>query len=214
MTEARAAPIAVGPHALNPCRVEPGQMGILARGAPPLHWEKPGADFGFLLLAFALGAAPALGCRDLERFDTGDGGAYCGSIIDSDFTRAGFAPGLRLRLTLDIGALATAPGTLTTDDTAPPGPCAPLPQFDHAPLLVTPELFADALSQLEFGATRDHNFVAWVDSTCQPSAFAVVSLMHTGDVEVRLLRHGTGAMGEAPGEQFGVFQLERTDCEF
>jgi hypothetical protein len=162
----------------------------------------------------ALAAAAGLGCRDLERFDTGDGGAYCGSIIDSNFTRAGFEPGLRLRLTLDIDALATAPGTLSTDDSAPPGPCAPLPQFDHTPLLITPELFADPLSQLEFGSTRDHNFMAWVDSTCQPSALAVVSLMHTGDVEVRLLRRGPGALGEPGGEQFGVFQLERTDCEF
>ncbi len=165
------------------------------------------------------GAVPALAglalasCRDFERFDTGDTGAYCGSIIDSDFTRSGFAPGLGLRLTLDVDALAVAPGTLTTNDAAAPGPCSPLPEFDHAPLHVTPELFADPLSQLEFGAMRDHNFVAWVDSTCQGSALAVVSLMHGGQVEVRLLRHGTGVAGDTSPDQFGVFQLERTDCE-
>ena len=44
--------------------------------------------------AAALGAALGAGCRDLERFDTGASGAYCGRIIDSDFTRAGFTPGL------------------------------------------------------------------------------------------------------------------------
>jgi hypothetical protein len=159
-----------------------------------------------------LASSGGLACRDLERFDTGDTGAYCGKIIDSDFTRAGFAPGLGLRLTLDVDALATAPGTLTTDD-ASLGPCAPLPQFDHAPLLVTPELFADPLSQLEFGSMRDHNFLAWVDSSCQGSALAVVSLMHTGQVEVRLLRRGTGTLGDTSAQQFGVFQLERTDCE-
>jgi hypothetical protein len=146
------------------------------------------------------------GCRDLERFDTGEGGAYCGTIIDSDFTRAGFQPGLALRLTLDIDALATAPGTLTTDDTG--GTCSPLPLLDNAPLLVTPALFADPLSQLEFGSTRDHNFMAWVDSTCQGSVLAVVSLMHAGEVEVRLLGRG----GDPSGEQFGVFQLQRNDC--
>ena len=148
------------------------------------------------------------GCRDLERFDTGDSGAYCGTIIDSDFTRAGFEPGLTLRLTLDIDALDTAPGTLSTDDTS--GTCSPLPLLDQAPLLVTPALFADPLSQLEFGSTRDHNFMAWVDSTCQGSVLAVVSLMHAGQVEVRLLGRG----GDPSGEQFGVFQLERNDCVF
>jgi hypothetical protein len=150
-----------------------------------------------------------LGCRDLERFDTGETGAYCGTIIDGSFTRRGFAEGLVLRLTLDIDALATAPGTLTTGD-ADTGSCSPLPEFDHAPLIVTPEVFADPLSQIEFGSTREHNFVAWVDSTCQGSALAVVSLMHTGDVEVRLLRRGLDRA--APGH-LGVFQLQRTDCE-
>jgi hypothetical protein len=197
-----------------------------------------------LLASSALAAVSGLGCRNLERFDTGASGAYCGSIIDSDFTRAGFARGLGLRLTLDIDALDVAPGTLTTDDTAPPAPCSPLPEFDNAPLLVTPALFADPLSQLEFGGTRDYNFMAWVDSTCQGSALAVVSLMHTGQVEVRLLRRGTGAVGDTSAsntaagdtaagdtaagdtaagstaagstaaEQFGVFQLERNDCVF
>ena len=101
----------------------------------------------------------------------------------------------------------------TGSSSAESGRCAPLPQFDHAPFQVTPQLFSDPLSLLEFGATRDHNFVAWVDSTCQGSALAVVSLMHTGDVEVRLLRRGEQA--ETPGlGDFGVFQLQRNRCEF
>jgi len=176
----------------------------------PVTFSPHAVLYASALLAAGLG----LGCRDLERFDTGDTGAYCGRIIDSEFTRAGFAPGLGLRLTLDIDALETAPGTLSTDDTAAPAPCAPLPEFDSAPLLVTPALFSDPLSQLEFGGTRDYNFMAWVDSTCQGSALAVVSLMHTGQVEVRLLRRGTGIAGDVSPEQFGVFQLERNDCVF
>jgi hypothetical protein len=152
-----------------------------------------------------------LGCRDLERFDTGDTGAYCGSIVDSDFTRSGFQPGLGLRLTLDIDALNVAPGSLSTNDAAL-GPCSPVPEFDQAPLRVTPQLFADPLSQLNFGSTREYNMLAWVDSACQGSALAVVSLMHTGEVEVRLLRRGNAADIEAPGE-FGVFQLQRSDCD-
>lgn len=163
-------------------------------------------------LALVLAPIALAACRDLERFDTGDTGAYCGTIIDSDFTRSGFGPGLGMRLTLDIDALASAPGQLSTNDAA--GPCAPLPEFANAPLHVTPELFADPLSQLEFGATRDHNFMAWVDSTCQGSALAVVSLMHTGEVEVRLLRRGSGGPGDTAPDEFGVFQLERNDCTF
>jgi len=167
-------------------------------------------------LALALLAPAALaGCRDLERFDTGESGSYCGTIIDSEFTRAGFVAGLGMRLTLDIDALQIAPGTLTTDDAAM-GSCSPLPEFDHAPLRVTPELFADPLSQLEFGATREYNFMTWVDSSCRASAMAVVSLMHTGQVEVRLLRRGapTGQGQPQEPDEFGVFQLERTDCDY
>lgn len=152
------------------------------------------------------------GCRDLDRFDTGPDGAYCGRVVEGEFTRRGFAADLGLRLTLDVEALSTEPGAITTDD-ASTGPCSPSPEFDGAPLVVTRELLADPLSQLEFGSTRDYNFVAWVDSTCQGSALAVVSLMRTGGVEVRLLRRGTSAAPSSPGE-FALFQLERTDCEF
>jgi hypothetical protein len=182
----------------NPDRYRTARAGVAPRWLPR---------------ALVVGAAcSSFGCRDLERFDTGETGAYCGSIIDSDFTRRGFEPGLGLRITLDVDALTTAPGTLTSND-AEGGPCSPSPSFDNAPLRVTPELFADPLSQLEFGFTRDHNFIAWVDSTCQGSSLAVVSLMHTGDVEVRLLRRGVSGDAEAAGD-FAVFQLQRTDCEY
>jgi hypothetical protein len=178
---------------------------------PATERSRRGAFRGRACLALV--GSLGVGCRDLGRFDTGETGAYCGTIIDSPFTRSGFEPGIGLRLTLDTDAMAIAPGTLSTNDTAPPGPCSPLPEFSNAPLRVTPQLFADPLSQLEFGSTRDHNFMAWVDSNCRSSALAVVSLMHTGDVEVRLLRRGDAALDQPPVDQFGVFQLERTDCE-
>lgn len=174
-------------------------------------WE---ARRGRLACAAGLLLASGSACRDLERFDTAEAGAYCGTIIDSAFTRSGFEPGLGLRLTLDVDALWVAPGTLSTNDGAPPGPCSPEPEFSNARLRVTQQLFADPLSQLEFGSNRDHNFVAWVDSTCRGSALAVISLMHTGQVEVRLLRPGEVLDGEPQPDQFGVFQLERNDCEF
>lgn len=172
----------------------------------PASVRAPRVNAGFLLLASVLGT----GCRDLERFDTGDGEAYCGPIIDSDFTRQGFAEGLGLRLTLDIDALELAPGSIRTNDTDS-GLCSP--EFDDAQLRVTRQLLADPLSLLEFGSTRDYNFVAWVDSQCRGSALAVVSLMHTGEVEVRLLRRADPLDPGAP-DDFGVFQLKRGDCNF
>ena len=167
----------------------------------------------FRIFAIAAALLALAGCRDLERFDTGESGAYCGTIIDSDFTRAGFAAGLGLRLTLDIDALDVAPGTLSTDD-GESGPCSPTPEFTSAPLQVTTQLFSDPLSLLEFGATREHNFMAWVDSNCQTSALAVVSLMHTGQVEVRLLRRRLVMPDNTWLNELGVFQLERNDCVF
>lgn len=146
-----------------------------------------------------------LSCRNLDRFDT-DGGAYCGSIVSAQFVRQGYPPNLRLAMTLDISKLDSAPGTLTTDDGAT-GPCAGKPRFDQAVMRVSEELSHDPLSTLEFGPARDHNFMAWVESSCEGPTLAVVSLMKNDDVEVRLMRPPP-ADGSAPGG-FAVFQLTR-----
>lgn len=153
----------------------------------------------------ALVAASA--CKDLDRFDTRSDGDYCGAIVQSAFTRKGFDSLPTLRLSLDIDQLTVAPGSLSSNDVN--GPCSPLPLFDQAPLQVTQELFADPLSLLEFGAAREYNFIAWVDSTCQGRTLAVVSLMSDDNVEVRLLRPGT--LAEPDSNEFGVFQLQK-DC--
>jgi hypothetical protein len=158
-----------------------------------------------------IGVVALAGCRDLDRFDTAKEGAFCGPVIPSEFTRKGFQPPLALRLTLDVEQLNTTPGTLTSND-AETGPCAPSPQFSEAPLVVMEALFADPLSLLSFGAAREYNFMAWVDSTCAGRALAVVSLMHDERVEVRLLR--PGQPGPPDTSEFGVFQLERGTCDF
>ena len=186
------------------------------RGPPPrhLHLASGRGCVRGLLLAVLLATGNS-GCKDLERFDTGPDEAYCGTIIDSDFVRSGFEAGLGMSLTLDTRALDTQPGTLSTDD-AETGPCSPEPLFADAPLRASSKLLADPLSQLEFGAERDFNFVAWADSTCQGSALSIVSLMHDGNVEVRLLRRGSGTQPmptETTAEgDFAVFQLRKNDC--
>jgi hypothetical protein len=146
-------------------------------------------------------------CSNLGRFDTGDDAVYCGQIIDGRFVRKGFERQTELALTLDVDNLQSNAGTISTFDVD--GPCAPAPLFTAAPLRVPKEVLADPLSTLEFGESREYNFIAWVDSSCRGPLLAVVSLMRSDNVEVRLLEPGSAA--NEPG--FGVFQLKRsTDC--
>jgi hypothetical protein len=68
----------------------------------------------------------------------------------------------------------------------------------------------DPLSTLNFGEGRDKNLlfaVDPVDPAAGPTLFAVVSLMHGGDAEVRLLRGAPPAAGAPVGASplFGVF---------
>src|SRR5262245_57582772 len=96
------------------------------------------------MIALSIGAIwfGVSGCRTLDRFDTKDGDAYCGSIVNAGFVRDGFTPKpseLRMRVQIDTDNLQTAPGTLTTNDDDPNDPnppddaviglCAPNPLF-------------------------------------------------------------------------------------
>jgi hypothetical protein len=170
------------------------------------------------LVCGMLCASAALGCRDLSRFDTSGEEAYCGSLVSSPLFQEGFLPEgvpprLRLKLTLDTDAMTSRPGELTSDD-ADQGLCSAdgRPLLDHAPLRAIEELSHDPLSLLEFGDGREHNFLGWVDSTCQGTLLSVVSLMSDGNVEVRLLKPAALAPPDAPPEAkpgFALFPLER-----
>jgi len=153
-----------------------------------------------------LATAPA--CSNLDRFDTGTEEAYCGSIIGEDFVLEGLASNLELELSIDTGRLESRPGRITSRD-AEGGPCAPEPLFDDAQLRTSSKIQADPLSTLDFGTGREHNFFAWADSSCQGTFLNVVSLMHDGNVELRLLKPG----GDDEGPAFGVFALERMTLE-
>ncbi len=149
----------------------------------------------FAALLLALGAS---GCRDFDRFDTGADEAYCGEIIAAPFTRTGFARRLRLELQLDLSQVHSVPGRISSDD-ADSGPCQPRALFERAPLRFPQKLDADALSTLQFGQSREHNFLSWVTSSCRGTFLAVVSLMHDGNVEVRLMKGDLGAEGLQAG---------------
>jgi hypothetical protein len=162
---------------------------------------------GSLLLALLTNVA----CSDLDRFDNTDGSAYCGQIIDGTFVREGFDRQLGLELRLDIARLQSVPGEITTfdDDT---GPCQPEPLFSNANLRVPQATLADPLSTLQLDDNRDQNIVAWAQSNCRGAMLAVVSLMKSDDVEVRLL---SPPAGNEPEGSFGVFHLTRhASCDF
>lgn len=177
---------------------------------------------GSIALAFVLGAALAsVGCRDLERFDTKPGEAYCGNIVAAPFVRTsersgGFRQDLRLRLRLDADNLDTTPGSIATDDAAD-GPCAPEATFDEAVLQAVPEISHDELFLMNFGSGRDHNVLAWAQSSCRGPMLVVVSLMRNDDVEVRLMTPPPQQVNSDPEDEqrpaFALFPLKRRKGE-
>lgn len=165
--------------------------------------------------------AASLGCSTLDRFDTKDGEAYCGNIVTSDFVREDFDVDLRLRMTLDTDQLSGVPGTLTTSvvKKKDPAACLGQPVLHLAPMQITEPMLHDPLSTFDFGTGRDHNFMAWVDSSCAGPLLAVVSLLRNDDVEVRLMKPPAapataGADPAPPG--FALFPMTRRqdDCGF
>jgi hypothetical protein len=166
------------------------------------------------LLALAV-VFSTLGCHNLDSFDTKPGDAYCGAIIgepefQDGFLPLGTPPNLELALTLDTSKLTSEPGILRSNDAAT-GLCAPKALFQDAPIRAIPEVDHDALSTLTFGEGHEHDFFVWVDSTCQGTMLAVVSLLKNTQVEIRLFKPArlpppNATPSEEPG--FAVFHLE------
>jgi hypothetical protein len=154
--------------------------------------------------------ASAGACRDLSGFTTGPNTRYEGLVEDADFVRAGVDAGTSLCLTIDADHLQDAPGALSTDDG----------RFQRVPLRPIPQIWHDPLSTLSFGEGRLKNLV-YVATASTPfgdgdgdDVFAVVSLMQSGGVEVRLLRSapsiaGDGGGAAPPAGIFAVFPLAR-----
>jgi len=148
------------------------------------------------------------GCKDIDRFSTKNGDYYCGQIVDAQFVRRGFsgadAGAVSMRFTLDMNHVNDTPGALSTNDGL----------LSNAPLHPLPELPNDPLWTFSFGEGREKNFLFAVDPSDPargPTIMAFVSLMHSGDAEVRLVR-GAPIPGAPPdagtidGEPlFGVF---------
>ncbi len=168
--------------------------------------------------AFALAVPVFLAaCSDLSGFSTA-GDRYQGAIVSADFVRAGIGSTTSLCLTLDTNHLQDGPGAVWTSDGL----------FSAVALRPIPQIWHDPLSTLSFGEGRLKNLV-YVAAASQPFAdgngpdvFVVVSLMQSGNVEVRLLRGAPGlgpdgaASAGAGSNLFAVFSLSRQSgpCSF
>ena len=153
-----------------------------------------------------------VGCRDLSGFTTTTSGdRYEGTVVNGDFVRTGIDAGTSLCLSLDADHLQDAPGALSTNDG----------RFHAVSLRPIPQIWHDPLSTFNFGEGRITNLL-YVITASTPYAdgrgddvFAVISLMQSGNVEVRLLRGAPAVLADAgaaatPAQNvFAVFTLSR-----
>jgi hypothetical protein len=154
----------------------------------------------------ALAAVTAsAGCRDLSGFSTTNGDRYEGAVVSANFVLAGIQPQTSLCLTIDTDHLQDAPGAISTTDG----------MFSRVALRPIPQLWHDPLSTFSFGEGRLKNLLYVATSTAGDDVFAVISLMQSGNIEVRLLRGAPGlvedggSMPTSGGNLFGVFELTR-----
>ncbi len=146
-------------------------------------------------------------CRDLSGFSTTDGDRYENKVVSAPFVLSGLPPETSLCLTLDTDHLQDAPGAISTDDG----------MFQRTPLRPIPQIWHDPLSTLSFGEGRLKNLMYVATPGAGDDVFVVVSLMQSGDIEVRLLR-GAPTLpvdgGTSPGAKpnlFAVFDLLRQE---
>jgi hypothetical protein len=152
-----------------------------------------------------MAVACTVACRDLSGFSTTNGDRYDNPVVGAGFVLSGIQPTTSLCLTLDTDHLQDTPGAISTDDGL----------FKTAPLRPIPQLWHDPLSTFSFGEGRLKNLLYVASTTAGDDVFVVVSLMQSGDIEVRLLRGAPtlpGDSGEAPAGPvniFAVFDLSR-----
>ncbi|HEY4014022.1 MAG TPA: hypothetical protein VGM06_11840 [Polyangiaceae bacterium] len=164
---------------------------------------------------FVVGVAPALaGCRDLSSFSN-HGDHYEGQVVQADFVRVGVDASTVLCLTLDADHLEDGPGAISSSDG----------RFASSLLRPIPQIWHDPLSTLSFGDGRLRNLV-YVATAALPfgdgggdDVFAVLSLMQSGDVELRAIRGAPLLATDgapAPANVFAVFDLSRKPgaCSF
>jgi hypothetical protein len=146
-------------------------------------------------------------CRDLSGFSTTDGDSYQSKVVSAPFLLSGLQPETSLCLTLDTDHLQDTPGAISTDDG----------MFHKTPLRPIPQIWHDPLSTLSFGEGRLKNLIYVATPPSGEDVFVVVSLMQSGDIEVRLLRGAPGLPVDAGAPAttgtnlFALFDLSRQE---
>jgi hypothetical protein len=166
---------------------------------------------GVLLLAvFACAALPLVAaCHDLSGFNT-NGGSYQGAVIGAPFVLAGVDGSTSMCLTLDTNHLQDTPGSIWTTDG----------RFMGSPMRSIPQIWQDPLSTFQFGEGRLKNMMYMVRATIPfgdaegNDVLTVVSLMQSGDIEVRLIRGAPvlgadGGAGPPMQNVFAIFDLSK-----
>ncbi|MBL8610331.1 MAG: hypothetical protein JNL38_23545 [Myxococcales bacterium] len=149
-------------------------------------------------LAVSLAALGAVQCKSVREYSTGSQERYEGGVVKGNFVRSGVGEDAKLCLTLDADRLSDAPGSVSSSDG----------RFKATPLRPVPQFFHDPISTLSFGEGRTRNIVYAAQAGDGQDVLAVLSLMESGDVEVRLLRGAPGA-DAGPPPVFAVFLLKR-----
>jgi hypothetical protein len=171
----------------------------MSSATAPRATKAPRGDargLGHALVLFA--AMTCAACDSFDRFGTGSG-SFEGTVEPSDLVRVGFPVGTTLCLELDTARLQSTPGALSTTDG----------RFAHTALRPMPPLASDTLSNLTFadGQVRNLLFAARASETTPRDVLAIVSLLDSGRVEVRLVNGAPGAAGVDP--LYGVFALQK-----
>lgn len=156
------------------------------------------------------GALALAGCRDLSGFST-NGGSFSGPVVNASTVLAGIDSATSVCLTLDTDHLQDTPGAVSTSDG----------RFSAVPFRPIPQIWQDPLSTFNFGEGRVKNLM-YVATASTPfgdgngnDVFFVLSLMQSGDVEVRMLRGAPALVTEidaAPpptGNIFAVFDATK-----
>jgi hypothetical protein len=160
------------------------------------------------VIALASLAIASASCRDLSSFST-SGDSFQGPVQQGDFVRAGIDGTVSACLTLDTSHLQDTPGFFSTSDG----------RFAAVAMRPIPQIWHDPLSTLSFGEGRLKNLV-YVATATTPfpdgngnDVLLVVSLMQSGDIEVRMIRGAPGLAvdggASTGGNLFGIFNLQR-----
>lgn len=148
-------------------------------------------------------------CNDPTRFSN-EGDHFEGTVVASGFVRSNVSDGTKLCLTLDASKIQEGPGSISTSDG----------RFKNAALRPIPQAWHDPVSTMSFGQGRERNLMYAVAPDVATDdagdAMAIVSLLSSGEVEVRILRSAPGDATSSRAALFAVFPLQRTPgtCPF